>query len=704
MPLLIGVDPDQLPPRQSRERPPVNLALVLDRSQSMEGEKFELMLDAACRAVKSVKPQDGLAVVFFDDDVRTLYSGKANKPDAVCEAIRGVSVGSSTNLCGGWHRGAELLREVGAMGELSRVVLFTDGEANRGIVEPASICSQVKEWQSRGVQTTTLGFGQGYNEDLLRRMASSGQGNHGYIEDSERLSGFFELEMGSLLKARGSNVRLSVRPTEGVKLRWLADLTEEEGRVCLANLVEGEPLVVLAELEIEGAPPDRLAALELSWLDLESKEPRRQVLDLQLPVVDRKSWELLDSDPQVQAQLARARAEWFRQGAMHLLRERMDEVALHVLDLALELENLPDEDRRILQDLIGTTEAGDLQGSYKKAAMYSHGHGHGHAKSVATYAQKVTPGPPAPGKRATLPIHLTPTIFRPMDSDRVEWPRVAGMLRGHFYGERLVRGNRSELGEGAILSSITLSKLLGGQSQVFRDLPRLFYQAQITYPTTSLQRFRRQVEARASLFELGSRSAGCAALRRVCPFLVTGRRFPQFDAAFATMLTHSDSLAMAAAAGYTTLLGELLRCPELPDPGFYLTTFVRAIEGMEKGDPYTCNAPAFRGWTGYLVDFLPHAIELARSNSYTLAEAKEAWGSGPYLMEVLPNVLYALELHASDPWKAMDEVSQGSMEADTLAMLVGACVGALHGPHRGWFLNEELESLIDRCRNCERFS
>jgi ADP-ribosylglycohydrolase len=245
--------------------------------------------------------------------------------------------------------------------------------------------------------------------------------------------------------------------------------------------------------------------------------------------------------------------------------------------------------------------------------------------------------------------------------------------------------------------------LLQNRLLFLHELPALMSAAEVPYPTTSLQNLRRQMKTRTALLKLGSDSAGCAALRRVCPFLVTGRRFPALDAALATMVTHRDSMAMTASAGYTVLLGELLRCPQVPEPEFYLRTFLRAIEGMEKGEPYSCNAPAFHGWSGHLVDFLPTAISRAREYSWTLAEAKEAWGNGPYLLEVVPTVLYALELHAQDPWTAIDEVSRESMEADTLAMLVGACVGALHGPHRGWFLADDLETLIDKCRTLEIF-
>ena len=50
-------------------RPPVNVALVLDRSGSMSGMPLEAAKDAAARFAAFLTPADRLAVVTFDDTV-----------------------------------------------------------------------------------------------------------------------------------------------------------------------------------------------------------------------------------------------------------------------------------------------------------------------------------------------------------------------------------------------------------------------------------------------------------------------------------------------------------------------------------------------------------------------------------------------------------------------------------------------------------
>ena len=88
------------------------------------------------------------------------------------------------------------------------------------------------------------------------------------------------------------------------------------------------------------------------------------------------------------------------------------------------------------------------------------------------------------------------------------------------------------------------------------------------------------------------------------------------------------------------------------------------------------------------------AIAHAREKSLSLPQAMQCWGSGPYLLEVLPTLLYALELHAHEPWPALLAVSETALEPDTPAMLTGAALGALHGDQPGWFLDPEIDKLL----------
>jgi len=698
--ILVKISPDQLPPRRAAQRMPVNLALVLDRSGSMQGEKMTLTLQAACQAVDMLQKDDFLTVVIFDDLIETLYSGRVTDKKKIHKLIQAVEARNSTDLYGGWWRGAEILGKQVSASRLSRVVLLTDGQANHGVVDSDEICRSVESWTQSGVQTTTLGFGKNYEENLLRRMASSGGGNHGYIEDAPRLSAFFEEEMTSLLRTRGTAVRLSTRPAPGVVVEWLTPpLLDREGRVCLADLVEGQPLAVVMRLQIEPSELENQLEVELSWHDLEAEQRQATRVVLGLPRVDRETWNRLGTDPEVEAHLARAGAELRRQGAMELLRWGQSDAALQWLDWADQLPHLPQEDRQALGDLRATVERGDRSASYKKAAMYSHGHGSGHARVSSHYIEEVGPGLNSAGKRGKrlrIPLGDGPMLHAFRKWPLAPWKRLEGMLRGHFFGERLVRGNRAPLGEGAQLSMASI-RFRREDSFEPDSLAQRLNEAGVLHPTTSQQKFRQNFAAGTfSLLDIGSPSAGCAALRRVCPMLVMFDKNPFLEAVAATLITHRDNLALSACLGYLGMLERLLLEALPPRGDFYLNAFLESLEGLAEGPPYGCKTGKFKGWEGHLGDFLVMAIGHAREQALSLDQAVQAWGSGPYLLEVVPTMLYALELHGHEPWQALLKVTARTLEPDTLGMLVGAAVGALHGSQPGWFLSDDLEKFLER--------
>jgi ADP-ribosylglycohydrolase len=77
-------------------------------------------------------------------------------------------------------------------------------------------------------------------------------------------------------------------------------------------------------------------------------------------------------------------------------------------------------------------------------------------------------------------------------------------------------------------------------------------------------------------------------------------------------------------------------------------------------------------WTG-------SRLATARNNGQSLFDAQQTWGSGAYLLETMPSVLYTLELHGHDPAEAIVRAVNDTYDNDTVAAIVGAAVGALHG-------------------------
>ncbi len=197
-------------------RPPLRVALVIDRSGSMDGEKLEVVKRCAAFLVDRLQPRDELALVAYDDTVNLLAPLAPVDAGRLQEIIAGVESGGMTNLSGGWLKGVEELRRCNDGNR--RVLLLTDGQANEGITDPEQLVQLAGGQAGDGITTTTLGFGDGFSEELLTAMADAGRGAGYFIASTEDAPAAFAAEFSDLVALMAQNVSVEIRPTDAVQL------------------------------------------------------------------------------------------------------------------------------------------------------------------------------------------------------------------------------------------------------------------------------------------------------------------------------------------------------------------------------------------------------------------------------------------------------------------------------------------------------
>ena len=248
-----------------RERAPQAIALVLDSSGSMAGAPLHEARRCAAFVVRHLRGDDRVALIAFDDKVRTMHPLLPRGDGyAIDQAIARVQTGGNTNLHGGWRAGADALAAAGSGACLKRVILLSDGCANRGQTDSGVIATECAEMAARGISTSTYGLGRNFNEDLMIAMARSGHGNQYYGDAAEDLLEPFVQEFALLdnLVATRLRLRLSAPPGVGVEVLNRFAGSGEEGWE-LPDLAAGAEAWALVRLTVPAAAVPAAGTLPL---------------------------------------------------------------------------------------------------------------------------------------------------------------------------------------------------------------------------------------------------------------------------------------------------------------------------------------------------------------------------------------------------------------------------------------------------------
>ncbi|MBE9398788.1 VWA domain-containing protein [Pontibacterium sp. N1Y112] len=265
---------------QHEERIPANIAIVLDKSGSMNGDKIQQARKAAIMAIKRLNAQDIVSVVSYDSRVQVVVPAtKVSDKHQIANAIRNIRANGNTALFAGVSKGAQELRKFLDHNKVNRVILLSDGLANVGPSSANELGKLGLSLAKEGMSVTTIGLGLGYNEDLMTQLAGFSDGNHAFVENAEDLAQVFQYEFGDVLSVVAQGVNINIHCKNGIKpLRILGREAEIRGNRITTRMnqlySEQEKFIILeVEVPARGVTNDlEVAEVDVSYTNLYSQQ------------------------------------------------------------------------------------------------------------------------------------------------------------------------------------------------------------------------------------------------------------------------------------------------------------------------------------------------------------------------------------------------------------------------------------------------
>ena len=283
------------------DRPPLNLVFLIDTSGSMnDPAKLPLLVQSFRLMLDELNPEDQVAIVEYAGSAGVaLAPTPASDRAAITRALIGLGAGGSTNGQGGLEQAYAIAGEMSDDGEVSRVILATDGDFNVGISDPDALTDYISEQRETGIYLSVLGFGRGnLQDDTMQALAQNGNGTAAYIDTLNEAQRVLVDQLSGALYPIADDVKIQVEFNPaviaeyrliGYETRALAREDFNNDAVDAGELGAGHSVTAIYEVTPVGSParltdplrynaaetgevPEDVAA-ELGFIRLRWKEP-----------------------------------------------------------------------------------------------------------------------------------------------------------------------------------------------------------------------------------------------------------------------------------------------------------------------------------------------------------------------------------------------------------------------------------------------
>jgi ADP-ribosyl-[dinitrogen reductase] hydrolase len=229
----------------------------------------------------------------------------------------------------------------------------------------------------------------------------------------------------------------------------------------------------------------------------------------------------------------------------------------------------------------------------------------------------------------------------------------------------------------------TLEQMLSDNGFVPENVAAKFSQGGIFGIGATVRQCIRNFKSEIPWYKCGPESAGNGALMRIAPTVVPHLKSKDpglwVDTALSAMITHNDTASIAACVSFVNIIWQVLDLSEPPQPSWWVEQYVKTARDLELDHDYRPEGGAFLDYSGPSWKYVEEKVTYGHRNQLRVVDGCNLWHSGAYLMETIPCVIYILMYHRDDFEETVVRAVKDTKDNDTIAAIVGAILGALHG-------------------------
>ena len=202
-------------------RTPLQIAIVVDRSGSMEGRNMEGVKRALRALVGRLTPEDEIALVAFDSEAELLVPATRMTDTArLFAAIDSIKPDGTTNIEAGLKIGAAQLTSLEKRPGFSRrIVLFTDAMPNAGTVDTAGFRAITARYADEGIGLTVFGVGVDFGQELVYHITRLRGANFYYLDSPEKGEKLITEEFDYMVTPLVYDLKVRIATPAGMRLR-----------------------------------------------------------------------------------------------------------------------------------------------------------------------------------------------------------------------------------------------------------------------------------------------------------------------------------------------------------------------------------------------------------------------------------------------------------------------------------------------------